>query len=196
MPFISPPIWGSTLEPQIGPAQLCSPLALRLLTKIYSTDGCTVSSSKAQHFLLQPRQLWQDEVARSLRLCHSANTQPSLHRAPQGHTAPLNQGLVEGQPLVQTGSGVRVQEGTLQPADWLQQSVFIAWEREAGGQLLSQAHPYCLQWESTLAASIGTAANISGKETRAIKYKIKKKASEKGHGIFFLLEFFKSYRPF
>lgn len=89
-----------------------------------------------------------------------------------------------------------MQEGTLQPADLLQQSALISWAREAIGQLLSQAHPCCLHWENTLAASIGTAANISGKETRAIKYKIKRKASEKGHCIFFVQNFIKSHRPF
>lgn len=79
---------------------------------------------------------------------------------------------------------LRAQEGTPQSADLLQQSALISWEREATGQLLSQAHPCCLHWESTLAASIGTAANTSGKERRAIKYKIKRKVSEKGHCIF------------
>lgn len=90
MAFISSPIWGSSLETQFGLGRLCSPLALRLWKKIYSSNGHPVNSSKTHNFLLNPSWLWQDEVAHSLCLCHethSASTQPRPGPSPAPGTS-------------------------------------------------------------------------------------------------------------
>lgn len=88
--LISPSIWGSTLEPQFGLAQLRSTLVLRLWTKISSTNRCPVSSSKTQHFLLNSSQCggrmkWHTPRAHVTR--HGANTQPRAGPSPAQGTS-------------------------------------------------------------------------------------------------------------
>lgn len=77
--WFDPQFGDQPLSPSLGWHNCVPPLLSDFWRKIYSTNGCTVDKTKPQSFLLNPRQLWWDELARSSCLWNetrNANTQP------------------------------------------------------------------------------------------------------------------------